>query len=83
MALHTIAGKLRIYDNLCHGFPCLCKEVHIAYLTEDSDNYCYCQEGSSVELTSLHRCWFNSASKVCNYLQDYSYCTVSLIIIII
>ena len=81
MALHTIAGKLRIYDNLCHGFPCSCKEVHIAYLTEDSDNYCYCKEGSSVELTSLHRCWFKSASKVHKYLQDYSYCTVSLIII--
>ena len=69
VALHTIAGKLRIYDNLCHGFPCSCKEVHIAYLTEDSDNYCYCKEGSSVELTSLHRCWFKSASKVHKYLQ--------------
>ena len=80
-ALHAIAGKLRIYNNLCHGFPCSCKEVHIAYLTEDSDNYCYCKQGSSVELTSLHRCWFKSASKVHNYLQDYSYCTVSLIII--
>ena len=81
MALHTIAGKLRIYDNLCHGFPCSCKEVHIAHLTENSDNYCYCQEGSSVKLTSMHRCWFKNASKVCNYLQDYSYCAVSLIII--
>ena len=67
MALHTIAGKLRIYDNLCHGFPCSCKEVHIAYLTEDSDNYCYCKEGSSVELMSLHRCWFKSVPKVHNY----------------
>ena len=42
-ALHTIAGKLRIYDNLCHGFPCSCKDVHIPYLTEDSEKYCYCK----------------------------------------
>ena len=63
-ALHEIAGKLRVYDNLCHGFPCSCKEVHIAYLTEDSEKYCYCKEsGSPVKLTSTHRYWFESFSK--------------------
>ena len=63
-ALHEIAGKLRVYDNLCHGFPCSCKEVHIAYLTEDSEKYCYCKEsGSPVKLKSTYRYWFESFSK--------------------
>ena len=66
-ALHTVARKLRICDNLCHGFPCSCKDVHIAYLTEDSEMYCYCkQSGSPVELTSLHRYWLECDTKVCS-----------------
>ena len=73
-ALHAVAGKLRIYDNLCHGFPCSCKEVHIAYYSpEDSRKYCYCKEsGSPVQLTSVHRYWFESVSKVgiCMYLYN-------------
>ena len=52
--LQTVTRKLRIYDNLCHGFPCSCKDMHIAYLTEDNAKYCYCkQSGSPIELLLL------------------------------
>ena len=69
-ALHTVAEKLHIHNNLCHGFLCSCEETHIAYLTEDSDHYCYCLKRSSIVLTDAHRVWLK---KVYVYLATCMY----------
>ena len=70
-ALHTVGQKFKIDCNLCHGFTCPCqliKEMHIAYIQEDNDNYCCCNKKSSTDLTGSHTVW-NKKYKViiCTY----------------
>ena len=66
-ALHTVAEKLKIDCNLCHGFTCPCRlirEMHIAYIREDNDKYCCCNETSPTKLTDSHTIWLKRYHKV-------------------
>ena len=73
-ALHTISKKLKIYCNLCYGFTCLCqecplnKEMHISYIREDNQKYCYCSGDSSTDITDSHKVWLKTYFKVCGYV---------------
>ena len=65
--LQYIGKKLKIHDNLCNGFTCPCQlieEMHISYLNEDNDKYCWCTENSSIELTDSHTIWLKGYYKV-------------------
>ena len=66
-ALHTVAEKLKIDCNLCHGFTCPCRlirEMHISYISEDNDKHCCCSETSSTKLTHSHIIWLKTYHKV-------------------
>ena len=66
-ALQYIGKKLKIHDNLCNGFTCPCQlieELHISYLKEDSDKYCWCTENSPTELTDSHTIWLKGYYEV-------------------
>ena len=75
MALHEVAMKIKIYDNLQHGFSCCCQlieEEHISYLTEDSDQYCYCHKSTPTKLINLHKVWLSSNfNEVLKYIIIY------------
>ena len=71
-ALETIAENINFYSTFRYGFPCSCKEMHIAYLTEDSDQFCCCAKGSPIELNILQRYWLENAySEVCTDMCVY------------
>ena len=66
-ALHVVNKKIKIDSNLCHGFPCpskLIQEMHISYLRDDNDKYCWCTENSSTDLTDSHKIWLKGYYKV-------------------
>ena len=66
-ALQCIGRKLKIHDNLFNGFACPCQlieEMHISYLREDNDKYCWCTENSPIELTVSHKMWLKEHLKV-------------------
>ena len=66
-ALQLISKKLKIPDNLCYGFMCLCQvneEMHVSYLREENDKYSWCAENSSTELTDVHTIWLKEYYKV-------------------
>ena len=64
-ALQRVATKLKIHNNLCHGFSCSCahiSDLHISYLSEDNNEYCCCEEYTT-KLTNYHRVWLTSYFK--------------------
>ena len=64
-ALQRVGTKLKIHNNLCHGFSCSCAQVsdlHISYLSEDNNECCCCDE-SATKLTNYHRVWLTSYFK--------------------
>ena len=66
-ALHAVGEKLKIDCNICYGFTCSCqliREMHISYITEDNDKYCYCSENSFTDLTDSHTVWLKTYYKV-------------------
>ena len=66
-ALCTVGKKLKIDCTLCHGFTCPCQlinEMHIIYIREDNDKYCYCSENSSTDLTDTYTVWFKKYYEV-------------------
>ena len=68
-SLHTVGRKLKIDCNLCHGFTChSCQhleKIHIAYLSEDNENYCWCNKKSVTDVTDSHNLWLTTYFKVC------------------
>ena len=60
-ALQRVATKLKIHNNLCHGFSCSCPqgEMHISYLSEDNDDCCCCDE-LTTKLMDCHRIWLKT-----------------------
>ena len=71
-SLQLISKKLKIPDNLCYGFMCLCQlneEMHVSYLREENDKYCWCAENSSTELTDVHTIWLKEYKVSCIYFK--------------
>ena len=75
LALQTVAKKLKINCNLCHGFKCPCQgieKMHISYLREENDKICYCSGKLPTYLTDSHKVWLKTYFKVCILLYiDY------------
>ena len=67
LALDSVAKQFNIYSNICCGFPCSCKEMHISYI-EDHDRRCFCEKRIPLKLKPLHRLWLKSDSEVCSYI---------------
>ena len=67
-ALYTVGKRLKIDCNLCHGFichPCQhLEKIHIAYLREDTEKYCWCNKHSVTDLTDSHTLWLTTYFKV-------------------
>ena len=67
-ALQLISKKLKIPDNLCYGFMCLCRplngEAHVSYLKKENDKYCWCNARSSTKLRDVHTIWLKGFYKV-------------------
>ena len=71
-SLQLISKKLKIPDNLCYGFMCSCQlneEMHVSYLREENDKYCWCAENSSTELTDVHTIWLKEYKVSCIYFK--------------
>ena len=68
-SLLTVGKKLKSDCILCHGFTChSCQhleEIHISYLSEDNENYCWCNKKSVTDLTDSHNLWLTTYFKVC------------------
>ena len=68
-SLLTVGKKLKMDCILCHGFTChSCQhleEIHISYLSEDIENYCWCNKKSVTDLTDSHNLWLTTYFKVC------------------
>ena len=68
-SLLTVGKKLKMDCILCHGFTChSCQhleEIHISYLSEDNENYCWCNKKSVTDLTDSHNLWLTTYFKVC------------------
>ena len=73
LALDSVAKQFNIYSNICCGFPCSCKEMHISYL-EDHDRRCLCEKRIPLKLKPLHRLWLKSDSEVCTYIMCINVC---------
>ena len=73
-ALDSVAKQFNIYSNICCGFPCSCKEMHISYL-EDHDRRCLCEKGIPLKLKPSHRLWLKSDAEVCTYIMCIDVCT--------
>ena len=81
-ALHRVGKKLKIDCNLCHGFTCPChliKDMHISYITEDNNKYCFCSENFSTKLTDSHKVWLKRYYEVSICMLLASYVLVCLI----
>ena len=65
--LLRVSRKLNICGSICYGFACPCdliKDMHVSYLREDNDKYCYCIEKSQTILTASHTVWIKGYYKV-------------------
>ena len=73
-ALRRLCNKLKIRDTLCYGFICTCQiieKMHISYVREGNNKFCWCKEKSLTDLTDSHLIWLNGNYKVHGYVHSY------------
>ena len=70
-AISAVIQRLNIEIKLKYGFQCkMCQdseEVHMTYLVENDNKFCYCDGEKITKLENSHKIWLSALSEVCKY----------------
>ena len=70
-AISAVRQRLNIELKLKYGFQCkMCQdseEVHMTYLVENDNTFCYCDGEKITKLENSHKIWLSAISEVCKY----------------